>query len=110
MAVAGARSVSVDALCPDATAPPPLNCFVYPECQWTVPLGKMLNKKRQQNSAQPEGRPHGAVEDMVVLCKAVIVAESHDSKRGGYRSLARSQDGADQQYLSFHPYSLLEQR
>ncbi len=51
MAVAGARSVSVDALCPDATAPPPLNCFVYPEYQWTVPLGKMLNQKRQQNSA-----------------------------------------------------------
>ena len=73
MAVAGAHSVSVDALCLDATAPSPLNCFVYPEYQWTVPLGKMLNQKRQQNSAQPEGRPHGAIENVMVLCKAVIV-------------------------------------
>ena len=110
MAVAGAHSVSVDALCLDATAPPPLNCFVYPEYQWTVPLGKMLNQKRQQNSAQSQGREHSAVEDMVVYCKAIIVAESHDSKRGSYGSLARSQDGANQQYLSFHPCSALKQR
>ncbi len=110
MTSAGARSVSIYPPGLDASATPSLNRLVYAKHQGAVAMIEPMYEERQQDTAQPQGRPRGAIENMVVLCEAVIVVKAHDAKSGGDGAFARSQDGADQQYLSFHPGSALEQR
>ena len=109
VASAGALSVSIYTLGLDASASPALNRLVYAKHQGADTTVKPLYEEQQQDMAQPQGRPRGAIENVMVLCEAVIVAESHDSKRGSDGAFARSQDGSGKQDLSLYPGSLLKQ-
>ena len=79
--LAGADGVPVDTQSTDASAATSLDSLVYAEDHRPTVSTKMLDKKQQQNPAELEGREDRAVENMVVLCEAVIVAESHYTKR-----------------------------
>ena len=83
--------------------------LVYAKRQGADTMIEPLYEERQQNTAQPQRRPRGAIENVMVLCEAVIVAESHDSKRGSDGAFARSQDGSGKQNLSLYPCSALKQ-
>ena len=109
MASAGARSVSIYTLGLDSPASPALNRLVYAKRQGADTTIKPLYEEQQQDTAQPQGRPRGATENVMVLCKAVIVAEPHDSKRGSDGAFAWSQDGSGKQDLSLYPCSMLKQ-
>lgn len=107
--LAGADGVSVDTQSADASAATTLYRLVYAEYHWLIVSTEMLDQKQQQNPAELEGREDRAVENVVVLCEAVIVAESHHAKRRCDGSVAWTENGSEQQQLSFRPRPAVEQ-
>ena len=109
MGLAGAHSVSVHAQSADVTAAAALDRLVYTEHHRLIISSERSHQKHQQDSAELERREDCTVEDMVVLGESCVVAESHDTKRRRDGALVRTEDGSEEQHLSFQPCPLLEQ-
>ena len=69
----------------------------------------MLDQKQQQDFAELEGREDRAVEDVVVLCEAVIATKSHYAKRRCDDPFVWTEYGSEQQDLGFRACSPVEQ-
>ena len=85
----------VDTQSADASAATSLDSLVYAKDHRLTVSTEMLDKKQQQNPAELEGREDRAVENVVVLCEAVIVAESHYAKRRCDGPFAWTENGSE---------------
>ena len=97
VSLARAHCIPEHPLGADATATSAFQSLVYAEHQRFVILGKMPDQERKQYPAQLQWRPDSAVEYVVVLCEAAVVAESHNTKRGSDCASAWGEYGADEQ-------------
>ena len=107
---AGTHRVPVDAPSLDLGAATPFQGFVNAEDQGAVaPVQVPEQQQQQQDAGGLTGRPHCPIEHLVIAGVVALVAASHDPQGGGDGALARGQNGAHQQDLSFPPSRVGEQ-
>ncbi len=100
---AGTHRIAVDAPTFDLGAAPPFQGFVDAEDQRAVAAVQVLEQQHQQDAGRLAGRPHRPIEHLMVTGVVALVAAAHDPQGRGHGALARGQDRADQQHLSFPP-------
>jgi len=107
---AGAHGIPVDAFGRNSLASSTLQGLVNAKHQRSACRVQVAKQQVQQHLAQLQRRPASAVEDMVVLGKASVMAQAHGSQCRCYGSLTGCQNYSHQQYWYLLPGPALKQR
>lgn len=92
MTVEGAHRIAINAACPDALAPAPLDRVVKTQ-DHRAAQRERGDPVPDQDAGSGAGRPCGAIVDAVEVDEATLVGATHDAQQAGERAPAWCQDG-----------------
>ena len=109
MRLAGAGGIAIDAFGRDLGPAPPLQRFIHPDHHGSA-RHKCANEQPQQDVADGQTGPHGAVQDAMIGAERGEMAEPQHAQHHTHHALARRQDGADHEQLGMPPHARRKQR